>query len=1605
MNYWRAYALLLQNKDSRQHYGGGVLQPEAIRAFDKALELNKELGDRVDVAVELRYHKGILLETMGQGKDAFAEFEVVRDVAMGDTDRSIALSQMAACMALLNRSSEAINLHLEALEVTPWRLEVYLSMVELYKEVKALDKQGWKKLAENMKKALANYGTDKFYNTPNSEKGKGTNYLNVDMIKASIRSSIYWALFEALDQAGDIEQSWKYLREAHKLDSDVKRSSGGSGGGGEPNVAVQTEQIKAIFQPGFWMEGVGAKSMEPIFIIGMMRCGSTLLETMLHSHGEVWGAGENSVFNGNLPLFREELVNVIAAAQRKAESGNANGAMQSSDGSNIQALTSSYANFVLRKMREGIDPGWREAPHRQGREITRIVDKMVFNYRNIGFLHMVFPRALIVHMVRDPMDTLLSCYRRRFDDNGLEWALDAEDLALHYAMYLEVVHHFRGALPGRVLDVRFEELVVQPERVLRRVCAAAGVEYDPHMLLFYQTDKKQQTHSRSQVRQGLYSSHVGGWRKYAKQLRPIKEALKRFLPDLRRRGALPFEDDMNWDLDVDFDYDLLLQDLQSSSPESSSSSSSSSSSASKKSSASASASSSSKKSDEDEEDEDEDDEYDDDDEYEDDDEYLDDDEDEDDYDDYDDDDEYEDDDEDEEDDEEDEEKKMKRAKSAGSSSGEQLVKDLLREARKELRESLPSARRGKDKSNRKKDKAKDDKKKKSKKSESKAEAEVGSDGTVTSSGNKSKQDPQKKNSRNQQKQKQKQSKASAHAHREIRVAPKHILTLRSALPSPASSGSVSTGRGPDAQLLWDLFAQAHTDIASGRHAAAIAAFDAMISAHRATIRALEARDEDEDEDEDEDLDRVSTLPGGLWELYRGLGTALALSGQLQHAHLALNEMLELVPGDVDGLSRRAEVRSALGDTAGARKDLETALELPVPPALRRELLINHGMACFRTREFRAAHKDFLEATTIPQGPGSHTSLARVWNYLGKCEQEFSDWKTAVASQDAALVEDPRLAEAHYDKAISLISASIWRPAIKEFARVLELDPRYKNAHGYLGLLYQNLGRPNAAVEAFERTLQLDPSDQMVLLLRGVCLHAAGRFAESVESYSQLLRIDPSHYCINRREATIYMWVRASTPLDSFNMDAEINPYTKMGINKQTVYASDVFDRLSGDADSGSYRRRGVKTQQSRVAADHFSREAQSKGLLDKSLSPAARMPRGSDAIGSPSDSALTLLEETKHLSVWLQLDHPGFLNNRRQHRQYSLSVLHMAQHLRRHVGLLRQGGEGLLVNDAAASSLESFGFAPSKSEPGAAKHVFSWRDLFDVAIRWRQVSEPMDAVWWIDRLPTPTNFKDRIGLNTYMVHGNNKVIRYYPQLPRAQLIARRLMLSDGFYNANEELEQVPQEYRARVANTTSLKGLHEAAGRQSFYVVMHVKSLAQPGLELAGTRLTLGKGDPEGWDFSICVPSTPERFAQYEEEMHHAVERAVRTLLDAQTGSLASDVASQQVRRRALELFYYWANFGAFTRGTSATGYAAMYAVLAAGGLEIVESLPRGVQLDWEAIFSPDPESFVAAAQPWLKTQPLSADLDRLPQADQVFRTFQSMLDSLNLGEDEETDE
>jgi len=134
-----------------------------------------------------------------------------------------------------------------------------------------------------------------------------------------------------------------------------------------------------------------------------------------------------------------------------------------------------------------------------GGKIKRVVDKMLFNYRNIGFIHLTFPNAVILHTIRDPMDTLLSCFKHKFDDGGLEWSLDVNHLVAHYVQYLKIVNHFRKVLPGRVLDVSYEQLVADPERVMKNVIAKLKLDWDPNVLQFHKSNRTVHTHSMSQV--------------------------------------------------------------------------------------------------------------------------------------------------------------------------------------------------------------------------------------------------------------------------------------------------------------------------------------------------------------------------------------------------------------------------------------------------------------------------------------------------------------------------------------------------------------------------------------------------------------------------------------------------------------------------------------------------------------------------------------------------------------------------------------------------------------------------------------------------------------------------------------------------------------------------------------------------------------------------------------------------------------------------------------------------------------------------------------------------------------------------------------------------
>ena len=451
-DYWRRLGLLLQTKDSLGHIGGGVLQPEAITAFDEALRTDS--GRNLALAIQVHQQKGILLTSMGRGAEAVDEHNQVFELSVGNTDRSHALFHKAAALSLLGRPLDAAVAYRKSLELTPNHLHVYLSLVICYKEVKGhLTKAQWGTLLKEIKLAVKKWKAGELQD--NDDIRLGMSVLgSSETARGTFDSSVFWALYETAEMAGFRAESWEYLSEAHRVDkrNKLKQST-------IEAVHNQALQIKSIFQPDFWIDGIGVESVTPVFIIGMMRSGSTLLETMLNAHQEIWGMGENSIFNGNLPQFRDALVKKLTPATKIYE--DEDGIMTSReevDMKGLRAFVVDHGLFILDAMKA---EAYNSSSHshsdlqRTRLPFRRVVDKMLFNYRNIGFINMVFPNAVILHMVRDPMDTMLSCFTHKFDDHGLEWAVDEEELANQYAVYLEIMQHFRTVLPGRVMDIKY----------------------------------------------------------------------------------------------------------------------------------------------------------------------------------------------------------------------------------------------------------------------------------------------------------------------------------------------------------------------------------------------------------------------------------------------------------------------------------------------------------------------------------------------------------------------------------------------------------------------------------------------------------------------------------------------------------------------------------------------------------------------------------------------------------------------------------------------------------------------------------------------------------------------------------------------------------------------------------------------------------------------------------------------------------------------------------------------------------------------------------------------------------------------------------------------
>ena len=309
------------------------------------------------------------------------------------------------------------------------------------------------------------------------------------------RIYICFALGKAYEDQQDFETSFKYYRRGNRLKKSQSRYNAEDM---SEDLAAQRDVCTAeLFEQ---RKGAGHDAPDPIFVVGLPRAGSTLLEQILSSHSKVDGT--------------QELPNILSLSQRLRRRGRQEG------GVGYPRILGQLTADELRTFGEGFIADTRI--HRQNAPF--FVDKMPNNFRHIGLIHLILPNAKIIDARRHPMACCFSGFKQLFAE-GQEFTYDLADVGHYYADYVNLMDHWDAVLPGKVLRVQYEEVVGDLESQVRRLLDYCGLPFEQACVDYHQTERAVRTPSSEQVRQPIFKSGLEQWRHFEPYLDPLKDAL------------------------------------------------------------------------------------------------------------------------------------------------------------------------------------------------------------------------------------------------------------------------------------------------------------------------------------------------------------------------------------------------------------------------------------------------------------------------------------------------------------------------------------------------------------------------------------------------------------------------------------------------------------------------------------------------------------------------------------------------------------------------------------------------------------------------------------------------------------------------------------------------------------------------------------------------------------------------------------------------------------------------------------------------------------------------------------------------------------------------
>ena len=414
------------------------------------------------------------------------------------------LQLRASTLMILGRYDEAGKDYVEIMKQESYPLEVYAGITKILVAKENAIPNGWELLRTALSDSIPST-TEQLRNlllSPNAGEDQEVSSYRQSVLLSRLKQ-MYLAMFSYHDhKSKDAENAWESLTMAHKYKLAALPPY---------NHALEkhkVDTIQQIFQQGFWPAGVGSRSKNPIFIVGFPRSGSTLLERILDAHPAIIGTGEDSVFNGMLGEIRDGVVK----------------ASMSGSPEQLKLIVQQFADKVDRVTKNK----WSERNEQQETELAhpkRFVDKMLTNYVNIGFIHMLYPDALILHISREPMDCLFSSHKHDFVSGNLQYTGEISALAQMYSQYRDLMNHWDKHLPGRVTHIRYEDIVHDMPGTAKAIIAATGLEWDDRILEFHKTKYVANTYSTAQVKNPIYKDSLQSWRRYEKNLDPLKKML------------------------------------------------------------------------------------------------------------------------------------------------------------------------------------------------------------------------------------------------------------------------------------------------------------------------------------------------------------------------------------------------------------------------------------------------------------------------------------------------------------------------------------------------------------------------------------------------------------------------------------------------------------------------------------------------------------------------------------------------------------------------------------------------------------------------------------------------------------------------------------------------------------------------------------------------------------------------------------------------------------------------------------------------------------------------------------------------------------------------